>query len=281
MIAAYHHPAALGAALDLIANGAVPIAGATGLYTGRVKRDHQLVDITRLGLNQIEISADAVRIGATVTLAELVAAAQIPATAGEVLRKVARGIASAPLRNMITVGGGIAHIVYWADMPVALLALDATVEVQRAKEKPVQIPIDFCLRDGKKTWDGGLITSVRVPLDSDKISFGYERFTRTASDYAFASACVTLRNVGGVAKRVRVVLGAVQGRPSRLASVEALVEGQAITPQLLETIEKNVHSSVQVAPNFRAPAEYRRELAAVLVGRALDSAWAQASREEG
>jgi carbon-monoxide dehydrogenase medium subunit len=251
------------------------------LYTGRVKRDHQLVDITRLGLNQIEISADAVRIGATVTLAELVAAAQIPATAGEVLRKVARGIASAPLRNMITVGGGIAHIVYWADMPVALLALDATVEVQRAKEKPVQIPIDFCLRDGKKTWDGGLITSVRVPLDSDKISFGYERFTRTASDYAFASACVTLRNVGGVAKRVRVVLGAVQGRPSRLASVEALVEGQAITPQLLETIEKNVHSSVQVAPNFRAPAEYRRELAAVLVGRALDSAWAQASREEG
>ncbi|HNS97361.1 MAG TPA: FAD binding domain-containing protein [Polyangiaceae bacterium] len=281
MIAAYHQPEALGAALDLIANGAVPIAGATGLYTGRVKRDHQLVDITRLGLNQIEISADAVRIGATVTLAELVAAAQIPATAGEVLRKVARGIASAPLRNMITVGGGIAHIVYWADMPVALLALDATVEVQRAKEKPVQIPIDFCLRDGKKTWDGGLITSVRVPLDSDKISFGYERFTRTASDYAFASACVTLRNVGGVAKRVRVVLGAVQGRPSRLASVEALVEGQAITPQLLETIEKNVHSSVQVAPNFRAPAEYRRELAAVLVGRALDSAWAQASREEG
>ncbi|HQK21245.1 MAG TPA: FAD binding domain-containing protein, partial [Polyangiaceae bacterium] len=278
---AYHQPEALGAALDLIANGAVPIAGATGLYTGRVKRDHQLVDITRLGLNQIEISADAVRIGATVTLAELVAAAQIPATAGEVLRKVARGIASAPLRNMITVGGGIAHIVYWADMPVALLALDATVEVQRAKEKPVQIPIDFCLRDGKKTWDGGLITSVRVPLDSDKISFGYERFTRTASDYAFASACVTLRNVGGVAKRVRVVLGAVQGRPSRLASVEALVEGQAITPQLLETIEKNVHSSVQVAPNFRAPAEYRRELAAVLVGRALDSAWAQASREEG
>ncbi len=281
MIAAYHQPEALGAALDLIANGAVPIAGATGLYTGRVKRDHQLVDITRLGLNQIEISADAVRIGATVSLAELVAAAQIPATAGEVLRKVARGIASAPLRNMITVGGGIAHIVYWADMPVALLALDATVEVQRAKEKPVQIPIDFCLRDGKKTWDGGLITSVRVPLDSDKISFGYERFTRTASDYAFASACVTLRNVGGVAKRVRVVLGAVQGRPSRLASVEALVEGQAITPQLLETIEKNVHSSVQVAPNFRAPAEYRRELAAVLVGRALDSAWAQASREEG
>ncbi|HPB98297.1 MAG TPA: FAD binding domain-containing protein, partial [Polyangiaceae bacterium] len=76
MIAAYHQPEALGAALDLIANGAVPIAGATGLYTGRVKRDHQLVDITRLGLNQIEISADAVRIGATVTLAELVAAAQ-------------------------------------------------------------------------------------------------------------------------------------------------------------------------------------------------------------
>jgi carbon-monoxide dehydrogenase medium subunit len=281
MIAAYHQPEALGAALELIAKGATPIAGATGLYTGRARRDHEVVDVTRLGLDRIEVADDAVRMGATVTLAELARATQIPGMAGAVLRKAARAVASAPLRNVITVGGNVAHLVYWADMPVALLALDATIEVQRATGQPSQLALDVCLREGKKAWDGGLITSVRVPLAAGKLGFGYERFTRTSSDYAFASVCVTLGLVDGAARQVRVALGAVQGRPSRLTEVESMVEGQAVTPELCKSIEQKVRDTVQVAPNFRAPAEYRRELAAVLVGRAVENAWAWASREDG
>ena len=38
------------------------------------------------------------------------------------------------VRNAITLGGNVAHLVYWADMPVALLALNATVEVEMIVE---------------------------------------------------------------------------------------------------------------------------------------------------
>ena len=281
MIAAYHQPEALDVALDHIANGATPIAGATGLYTGRGKRDLKLVDVTRLGLDKIQVTNDAVIIGATVTLGQLARATDIPTMVGAVLRKAARGIASTPLRNAITLGGNVAHVVYWADMPVALLALDAVVEVQRAGNASSQRPIADCLREGKKAWDGGLITSFSIPLATGKLGFGYERFTRTVSDYAFASTCVTMRVDGGKAADVRVALGAVQSRPARVAELEALIEGNVVNTELLQAVEDKVKDVVKVAPNFRAPADYRRELAAVLTGRAVEKAWTWASREDG
>ena len=281
MIAAYHQPEALDVALDHIAKGATPIAGATGLYTGRAKRDLQLVDVTRLGLDKIEITDDALTIGATVTLGQLAQAEQVPGMAGAVLRRAARGVASTPLRNAITVGGNIAHLVYWADMPVVLLALDAIVEVQRAGNAASQRPLGDCLREGKRAWEHGLITWIRVPLAAGTLGFGYERFTRTASDYAFASTCVTMRRDGDKAVDVRVVLGAVQSRPARLTEVEAMLEGKTIDAELRQAVEQKVREVVQVAPNFRAPADYRRELSAVLTGRAVDKAWTWASREDG
>lgn len=281
MMAAYHQPEALGAALDLIAKGAVPIAGATGLYAGRAKRDHDLVDVTRLGLDTIEIKENEVRLGATLTLVELANATQIPGMPGAVLRKAARFVASAPLRNVITLGGNLAHLMYWADMPVALLALDASVEVQRAGGKSSSHLVEECLREGKKIWDGGLITSIRVPVETGVVGFGYERFARTATDYAFASSCVTMGIEQGKATKVRIVLGAVSGRPTRLKDAEALVTGHVVDAALCEAVEKKVREVVQVAPNFRAPAEYRRELAAVLTGRAVQKAWTWATREDG
>lgn len=281
MIAAYHQPEALEAALDFVARGATPIAGATALYTGRGKRDTELVDVTRLGLDRITVGDDAVELGATVTLSQLSRAVQIPGMAGALLRQAARGVASAPLRNVITLGGNLAHLVYWADMPVVLLALDASVQVRRAGSAPVDRPLADVLREGKKAWDGGLITSFRVPLGQGTLGFGYDRFTRTSTDYAFATACVTMRVMEGRAREVHVVLGAVQSRPGRAAAAEALIEGNSVDDNLRRAVMDEVRRGVEVAPNFRAPAEYRRELAAVLAGRAVDKAWTWASREDG
>ncbi len=281
MIAAYHQPKVLAVALDHVAKGATPIAGATGLYTGKGKSKAELVDVTRLGLDEIEVFKSSVKLGAMMTLEQLAGAVDIPGTAGAVLRQVSQVVASAPLRNAITLGGNLAHLVYWADMPVALLALDAVVQVHRAGSEPTTVAIDELLASGKKAWAGGLITSIEVPLMEQLGGFGYERFTRTASDYAFASTCVTLHIKDGKAADVRIAIGAVQTRPGRLLNVEALVEGKAWDADLRGEVEEKVKTTLKVAPNFRAPASYRRQLAAVLVGRAMETAWSCASREDG
>jgi carbon-monoxide dehydrogenase medium subunit len=281
MIAAYHQPEALQDALAHVARGATPIAGATGLFTGRPKREGELVDLSRVGLDTVQVSDSSITLGAAVTLAQIGKDTSLPGMAGAVLRRAARSVASAPLRNAITLGGNIAHLVYWADMPVALLALDASLQVQSVGQPVKEVSIVEALAQGKKAWDGGLILGVRIPLRAGKLGFGYVRFTRTVTDYALASACVTLRLEGGVARDVRVALGAVQSRPGRVAQVEATVEGTAVDAAVLSAVKAKMAAVVQVGPNFRAPADFRRTLATVLTARAVETAWTWGSREDG
>jgi len=107
--AAYARPASVGEALELLErDGAAVLAGGTDL-AGQIDRGLRapalLVDLQDAGLGGIETDGDGVRIGATVTLAELAAsglAAPYAALA------TAAGIAASPLlRNMGTVGGNL------------------------------------------------------------------------------------------------------------------------------------------------------------------------------
>jgi aerobic carbon-monoxide dehydrogenase medium subunit len=276
MSSTYHQPTRLEEALRLVAKGAQPVAGATALFTGKGRPEGDLVDITRLGMGTLAVEKTRISLGATCTLAQI-GDAELPGMEGALLRRAVRAVGSRPLRNVITVGGNIAHLAFWADLPVALLALDAQAEVQKAGEAARLVDFAECMK--QKPWDGGLITRVVVPLRAGTLGFGHERFSRTANDYAFATVCATLKRDGGVAREVRVVVGALQPRAFRVAEVEAMVEGKGFDLSLLEEAGRKLSLAVSVAPNFRASAEYRRELAGVLSKRALQSAFTWAMRE--
>lgn len=279
MIRAYHQPQRLEEALGLMAKGAVPVAGATSLYSSRNKPDAELVDITRLGLGSIQVEPGRISIGATVTLTQLVEATELPGAEGELLRRAAGSITARPMRNAITVGGNIAHVACWSDLPVALLALEAEVEIQRAGEPSSVKPLADCLK-GQAPWAGGLITRVLVPVKGGARGFGYERFSRTSNDYPMASACATLTRDGEIAREVRLVVGALQPRAFRVLEVEEMLEGKAFTAELLDAAAAKLREVIQVAPNFRASADYRRELAGTLARRALHNAFSSVTREK-
>jgi carbon-monoxide dehydrogenase medium subunit len=214
-----------------------------------------------------------------VTLSRLVAASEMPGMPGALLRRGARAVASHQLRNVITVGGNIAHLAYWADLPVVLLALDAELEVRRQGEAPARVPLADALAPGRHAWQGGLITRVLVPLRPGVFSFGHERFARTAADYSLATVCVTFRLEGGSATEVRLVAGAVQNRPLRVAAAEAALEGARLASDRIEQAASALATSVPIAPNFRASPEYRRKLLAALARRAIGTAAHWSARE--
>ncbi|MBI5531734.1 MAG: FAD binding domain-containing protein [Deltaproteobacteria bacterium] len=278
MIRDYHSPERVEDALALLARGAVAVGGATALYTAKSSRDIELVDVTRLGLDQITVDKDKVVIGAGVTLSRLGAAADIPGMPGALLRKAARAVASEPLRNMITVAGNVAGLNYWADLPPVLLALDATVEVRKQGQAPSAHPIAACLEAGKHPWEGGMIAAVTVPLTQAAQVFGYERFVRTVTDYSLATACVTMTRDGALMRNVHLVIGALQARPHRAAKAEAKLEGKAYDAAAVDEAIATL-GDLPVAPNFRASPGYRRQLAGVLSRRALMTAyeWARES----
>jgi CO/xanthine dehydrogenase FAD-binding subunit len=281
MIRAYRQPEELDAALRLIADGATPVAGATALYTARAKRNIDLVDVTRLGLNKIIVEPKRVVIDAGVTFSQVVEASNIPGMEGAVLRKVCRSAASRPLRNMITIGGNIAHLVYWADLPVALLALDASVEVQKAGATTRIIPISECIEPGKHPFAGGLITSIIVPLRDGLWGFGYERFCRTEGEYSLGTVCTTFKlGEGKKVEQAHIVVGAVQNRPQRITEAETLLNGTVAQPACIERIAERLVASVTFAPNYRASLEYRRSLLTALTRRSVATAYAWATRED-
>ncbi|HEY3448254.1 MAG TPA: FAD binding domain-containing protein [Myxococcales bacterium] len=279
MITAYRQPKTLDEALGLIARGARPVGGATSLYAGKSRVEGELVDLADLGLSSIAIEKGGIVLGATCTLATIAEAESLPGMEGALLRRAARVPGTRPLRNVITLGGNIAQVAFWADMPVVLLALDAQVEVSRAGEPSQRVELGECFAPGKKAWDAGLITKVVVPTRQAICGFGYERFTRTKNDYSFATLCVTLRREGEVAKDVHVVVGALQPRPFRVAEAEQMVEGKGLDLALFEAVGRKLSEVVKVAPNLHASADYRRELAGVLCKRALQSAFTWAMRE--
>jgi carbon-monoxide dehydrogenase medium subunit len=238
------------------------------------------VDITGLGLSSLEVKAGtSITFGATCTLSQISDATELPGMEGAVLRRAARAVGSRPLRNAITLGGNIAQVAFWADMPVVLLALDAQIEVQRAGKGVQTVDLLASYNAKPSAWDGGLITRIIVPLRPGVCGFGYERFSRTANDRPFATLCATLTREGNIARNVRLVVGALQPRAFRVPEVEAMVEGRASDPALLEACGRKLAEIVPVAPNFRASADYRRELAGVLTTRALQSAFTWAMRE--
>src|SRR5436853_227401 len=71
----------------------------------------------------------------------------------------------------------------------------------------------------------------------------------------------------------RIALGAVAPKVIRAPQAEAYLEGRTISPEAMAEAGRIAVGDAKPISDFRASAEYRRHLVAVLTKRALESAW--------
>jgi CO/xanthine dehydrogenase FAD-binding subunit len=71
----------------------------------------------------------------------------------------------------------------------------------------------------------------------------------------------------------RIALGAVAPKIIRTPKAEAFLEGRAITPEAMAEAGRMASEEARPITDFRASAEYRRHLVAVLSRRALEHAY--------
>ena len=172
------------------------------------------------------------------------------------------------VRHRGTLGGSLAHGDPASDLPAVVLALRGDI-VARGSDGERVIPADDFFLGFLETAlaPDEIITEVRVPK-AGGAGWAFEKFNRRAQDWAIVGVAA----VGG--ERPGVALVNMGSTPVRAGAVEdALRDGAS-------PADAAAHAGDDTEPpaDLNASSEYRRHLARVLVGRALDTASAGAAR---
>jgi aerobic carbon-monoxide dehydrogenase medium subunit len=193
-----------------------------------------------------------------------------------VLAQTYHHVATIRVRNMATVGGGLAHADPNQDPPPTLIALGATVKVTSADGSRV-IPLDEFFTDYYETVlkPDEIVTEVFIPKMAPSSAGAYLKFLpRTADDYATVSAAavLTLDKTKKIISDVRIALGSVGVTPIRATAAEAVLRGQPLKAEAFAEAGEKAKEAVDPISDFRGSAAYKKEMAGVFVRRALEKA---------
>jgi carbon-monoxide dehydrogenase medium subunit len=258
---------------------AVPIAGGTDLLVRmkhRLVQPRLLVDISRIPeLNGIELTAEGLRIGAMATHAEVLAAEAVRRHAPAVAAACG-AVGSVQTRSLGTIGGNLVSCVPSLDCAPPLLVLDALVSVADAGGvRRLPLREFFVAPRCSLLTPEQLLVDILIPqAELGKASCFYKIGRRKALTLALvnAAACVELEDGAKRFKRVRLALGAVAPTPLRAETAETWLTGRACTPEVIAEAGRVAAGEAEPIDDFRASAEYRRELVQAISRRVIGAA---------
>ena len=238
----------------------------------RLAQPHRLLDIARLPeLRGISVTDDRIRIGAATTYRELLACEPL-CEAVPLIAEVTENIGDIQVRNLGTIGGALAHADPSADMPAAMLALDARFHLQSARAQRVVAAREFFRGPLETAMEPDeLLVAIELEPLSDFTGAAYVTFEQAASGYALvgAAAVVTLSPARGVTAASLAFTGLADA--PFLADVSSLI-GTAGNEQSIARAAAEAVRGVQANADIHAGAEYRLQLAQVGARRALSAA---------
>jgi CO/xanthine dehydrogenase FAD-binding subunit len=252
------------------------IAGGTDLVldfsNGKFPEVEAVVDISCLPkLRGIHKEGKVIRIGAAVTLAEVIRSDLIRSSA-PILVDAARQIAGPQIRNIATIGGNVANASPAADMVPPLLALETSVETIDTTEIVRLVPLERFLL-GNRQVDlgmGEILTGLQFKIPEPGMQSYFRKVQpRRSNAIAMLNLALMLRVDAGRLRDVCIAMGAVAPTPVRLHGLEGQLVG--LTVEEASEPEHYRQVRVEIAPitDFRASRQYRLRVAQNLVQEAV------------
>lgn len=208
-----------------------------------------VIDLSGLGLDQIEETEEEFRIGCMVTLRQMEEHEGLNCYTDGAVRESVRHIVGVQFRNVATVGGSVFGRFGFSDVLTMLFAMDSYVELYKGGKIPMA---EFV----KLKRDRDIL--VRVIIKKTPGCFAYQSMRNTKTD--FPTLAVAAARING---EIRISVGA---RPARAMVIEA--EDRKITVQAAEELGEYAAGLIPTGDNMRGSAAYRKELVRVLVKRA-------------
>ena len=233
-------------------NDARVIAGGQTLLpmlSMRLARPKVLIDIMHLPeLQKIKAVGSVIRIGAAVRQAELLAWPEL-AKSQPLLAAALPWVGYAQTRNRGTVCGSVAHADPSAEIPLALIALDGTIELSSRRRQRTVSAADFFTGMMSTARDGTeLIEAVTVPAGRRGLGYAFQEFGRRHGDFAIV-ACAAVAAQDGI----RIAVGGVADRPTRR-------DFPALDGSALDDALDAFAWELDARDDLHATARYRREL---------------------
>ena len=249
------------------------VAGATdvGLWITKAMMPlDRIVGLGRIaGFDAIAEEGDELVLGAGVTHATAMPLlAALDPDLGELMRR----FGSAQVRASGTVGGNVANGSPIGDLPPALIALGATVELRKG-DRIRRVPLEhFFIAYRKQDREPGeFVRALRVkkpgPLDHVRAFKVSKRLDEDISSVMMA-CCITVQNDRIMA--ARIAFGGMAGTPKRATSAELALAGADVTDGTAwRRAGEAVEADFKPLDDHRASAAYRMQVAKNLVMKAL------------
>ncbi|PIF16700.1 MULTISPECIES: xanthine dehydrogenase small subunit [unclassified Acidovorax] len=251
--------------------GAQVVAGCTdvGLWvTKQHKQYTQVLDLTRAAeLRQVAQHADAIHIGAAVTLTDAFAAltAQWPQ-----LHRFATRFAGLPVRNSGTLGGNVANGSPIGDSMPLLIALRAQVVLASQARGERQLPLEDLYTGYRQNVMAAdeLLVRIVVPRPSAQEQLrAYKISKRFDDDISAVCLVLNLDIAGGTVQRASIGAGGVAATPARARQTEAALTGQPWTEATALRAAAVLQAEFSPISDMRASGAYRRQVLGSLLQR--------------
>ncbi|MDX2007909.1 MAG: xanthine dehydrogenase family protein subunit M [Meiothermus sp.] len=277
----YHRPGSVEEAVALMGqhgSDARILAGGQSLIPAmryRLAQPTVLVDINKLpGLNYLTEENGVLRVGALARDTDVEFHKGIQG-AYHLIADVSMVVADPIVRYRGTVVGSLCHNDPSGDWAAAAIASRAQMVVAGSGGQKV-VGIDEFLVDSFTTSiaEGEMAIEARFATPNSHTSGAYEKIERKVGDYATAAAAVQVEmNPDGTVKQVGIGITAVAHMALRVAAGEALMVGQKPSMDLIRAAAEEARKLADPNPDNRGSAEYKKDMARVLVGRGLIKAF--------
>ena len=303
----YLRPTNLSQALQAFAEASgpiLPVAGGTDLLLdleqGRHSPVHTLLDVTSIvEMNALEVRGEELFIGAAVPVNRIVLDPRA-GTHAEALAEACNLIAGPQVRNVATLGGNVAHALPAADGTIALLALNAQVEVassalsgattlsevegeERSRSPGTRrVPFkDLFLGPGKSFLKHGheLLVGFYLPLSKTNQASCFKRIMRPQGvALPIINIAIWLERADEVIRQIRIAVGPGGPTPWSGTEAERVLIGKPLNDETFNAAMEALLNQVGFRSSARrASADYRRHIVTGLFKDVLETAWSRAA----
>lgn len=244
----------------------------------RLARPGVLIDINRIpGLDAISVNGE-LRFGALARHAVVLRSEEVRRHT-PIIGAALPHVGHVGIRTRGTIGGSLAHADSAAELPTVLMALGGSVTVLGPSGERT-IPVDdlFVTSFTTSLEEDEILVSVQMPAAGADRRSAFLEVARRHGDFALVLVAVTADVSDGVVTSARIALGSVADRTIRATTAEGVLIGKSLDdPAVRSEVAAAVAAEIDPPSDVHASEAYRRQVAGVLVQRALS----QMTTQEG